>query len=51
MWFICIGKLFSDWWAVSGFMTTIKNKQLYQSLPQEETNETKAATSSTKLKK
>ena len=26
MWFICIGKLFSDYWAVSGFMSTVKNK-------------------------
>ena len=30
MWLICVGKLFSDLWAVTGFMTTIKNKLHYQ---------------------
>lgn len=33
MWAICIGKLFSDLWAMTGFMSTLKNKQAYQSLP------------------
>lgn len=26
MWLISIGKLFSDLWAVTGFMSTIRNK-------------------------
>lgn len=30
MWLICVGKLFSDLWAVTGFMSTIKNKLHYQ---------------------
>jgi hypothetical protein len=34
MWFICIFKLFFDIWAVTGFMSTIKNKQSYQAIPQ-----------------
>lgn len=33
MWLVCIGKLFSDIWAVTGFMTTVRNKQGYQAIP------------------
>lgn len=36
MWFVCVGKLFSDIWAVTGFMSTVRNKQAYQALPGEE---------------
>lgn len=30
MWFICVGKLFSDIWALRGFMSTLKNKLTYE---------------------
>ena len=36
MWIVCLCKLFSDLWALAGFMSTIKNVHSYQPISQNE---------------